>query len=131
MGRQESGISMLSMKRMLEVKAYKTVWAMGHKIRTALAGRDAHDKVAGLDEIDDTYFGAPKPGKRGRGAAGKAKVIVAVETPGNKPRFAAMHMVLRVSGLEIQALVRERLVAEQELSWEKLADQMDFLIPGS
>ena len=30
----------------------------------------------GLIEMDDTYFGAPKPGKRGRGAAGKAKVVV-------------------------------------------------------
>ena len=85
---------------------------MGHKIRKALADREAHYKLAGLIEMDDTYFGAPKPGKRGRGAAGKAKVVVAVETPGKKPRFAAKHMVPRVSGQMIQALVRERLVAE-------------------
>lgn len=107
MGRQKSGISMLSMQRMLEIKTYKTVWTMGHKIRKALADRDAHYKLAGLMEMDDTYFGAPKPGKRG--AAGKAKVVVAVETPKNKPRFAVMHMVPRVSGQEIQALVRARL----------------------
>ena len=43
--------------------------------------RDANYQLAGLIEMDDTYFGAPKPGKRGRGAAGKAKVVVAVETP--------------------------------------------------
>ena len=51
---------------------------MGHKIRQALAARDAY-YMAGLIEMDDTYFGAPKPGKRGRGSAGKAKVVVAVE----------------------------------------------------
>ena len=85
---------------------------MGHKIRKALADRDAHDKLAGLIEMDDTYFGPPKPRKRGSGAAGKAKVLAAVETPGNKPRFAAMHMVPRVSGQEIQTLVRARLLAE-------------------
>ena len=62
---------------------------MGHKIRQALAARDAY-YMAGLIEMDDAYFGAPKPGKRGRGAAGKAKVVVAVETPADKPRFAAM-----------------------------------------
>ena len=84
MGRQKSGISMLSMQRMLEIKTYKTVWTMGHKIRKALADRDANYKLAGLIEMDDTYFGAPKPGKRGRGAAGKAKVVVAVETPREK-----------------------------------------------
>jgi hypothetical protein len=65
-----------------------------------------------LIEMDDTYFGAPKPGKRGRGAAGKAKVVVAVETPSDKPRFAAMRMVPRVSAPEIQALVQARLAAE-------------------
>jgi hypothetical protein len=65
-----------------------------------------------LIEMDDTYFGAPKPGKRGRGAHGKAKVVVAMETPEAKPRFAAMRMVPRVSAPEIQALVQERLAAE-------------------
>ena len=73
---------MLSVQRMLEMEEpTKPVWSMGHKIRKALADRDAHYKLAGLIEMDDTYFGAPKPGKRGRGAAGKAKVVVAVETP--------------------------------------------------
>jgi len=28
----------------------------------SLADRDAHYKLAGLIEMDDTYFGAPKPG---------------------------------------------------------------------
>jgi hypothetical protein len=112
MGRQKSGISMLSLQRMLEIKSYKTVWTMGHKIRQALAVRDANYQLAGLIEMDDTYFGAPKPGKRGRGAAGKAKVVVAVETPADKPRFAAMRLVPRVSGAEIESLVQERLATK-------------------
>ncbi len=140
MGRQKSGISMLSMQRMLEIKSYKTVWTMGHKIRPAMADRDADYKLAGLIEMDDTYFGAPKPGKRGRGAAGKAKGVVAVETPGNKPRVAARRMVPRVSGQEIQALVRERLVAEVVVKtdgWQGysvLDDSIrrhEWLVPGS
>ena len=53
--------------------------------------RDADYKLAGLIELDDTcYVGRnTKRGKRGRGAVGKSKVVVAVETPGDKPRFAA------------------------------------------
>jgi hypothetical protein len=39
-GRQKSGVSMLSLQRMLEIKSYKTVWVMGHKIRKAMADRD-------------------------------------------------------------------------------------------
>jgi hypothetical protein len=65
-----------------------------------------------LIERDDSYFGAPKPRKRGRGAAGRAKVVVAVETPADKPIFAAMHLVPRVSREEIQLLVQERLATE-------------------
>jgi transposase-like protein len=141
MGRQKSGISMLSLQRMLEIKSYKTVWTMGRKIRQAMSDRDADYKLAGLLEMDDTYFGAPKPGKRGRGAAGKAKVVAAVETPKDKPRFAAMRMVPRVSGAEIQALVRERLVEEVVVKtdgWQGYSFLDDsprrrhkWLVPGS
>lgn len=109
-GRQKSAISMLSLQRMLEI--YKTVWTMGHKIRQAMPEQDAYYKLAGLIEMEDIYFGAPKPGKRARGAAGRAKVVVAGETPKAKPRFAAMRLVPRASGDEIQALVRERLATE-------------------
>ena len=90
MGHQKSGISMMSLQSMLEIKTYKTVWLMGHKIRHAMAHRDAYYKLAGLVEMDDTYIGSKKKGKQGRGAEGKLKVIVAVETEQNKPRFAKM-----------------------------------------
>jgi len=124
MGRQKSGISMLALQRMLEIKSYRTVWTMGHKIRQALAAR-----------------GAPKPGKRGRGAAGKAKVVVAVETPTDKPRFAAMRVVPRVSRAEIQPLVRERLATEAVIKadgWQGYSFldaspglRHEWLVPGS
>jgi hypothetical protein len=113
---------------------------MGHKIRKALADRDAHYKLDGLIEMNDTYFGDPKPGKQGRGTGGKAKVVAAMETPENKPRFAAMHMVPKVSSKEIQALVRARLVEEVVVKTEgwqgysflyALPYRHEWLVPGS
>ena len=109
MGRQKSGVSMLSLQRMLEIKSYKTVWVMGHKIRKAMADRDAYYKLAGLIEMDDTYFGSSKPGKRGRGAGGKATVVVAVEIEDSKPRFATMRQVGRLSAAEIHSTLTEHL----------------------
>ena len=103
---------LLSLQRILEIRTYKTVWVMGHKIRPAMAERDADYKLAGLIELDDTYVGGPKPGKRGRGAVGKSKVVVAVETPGDKPRFAAMRQVPRVSGDEIKGMAQACLAAK-------------------
>ena len=41
--------------------------------------RPDRDKLSGLVEVDETYVGGKKPGKRGRGAEGKALVGIAVE----------------------------------------------------
>jgi transposase-like protein len=109
MGRQKSGISMCSLQRMLEIKSYKTVWVMGHKVRKAMADRDAYYKLAGLIEMDDSYFGASKPGTRGRGAVGKAKVVVAVETGEDRPGFAKMHQVRHLRACQIHEMAREVL----------------------
>ena len=112
MGRQKSGISMCSLQRMLEITSYKTIWVMGHKIRKAMADREASYTLAGLIEMDDSYFGASKPGKRGRGAAGKAKVVVSVETREEKPGFAKMHQVPTVSAHQIQEMAHKTLGEE-------------------
>lgn len=101
LGRQKSGVSMMSVQRMLEIKSYKTIWLMGHKIRHAMAHRDSYYKLAGLVEMDDTYIGSKKSGKQGRGAAGKSRVIVAVENIDNKPGYAKMERVENLSGDEI------------------------------
>jgi transposase-like protein len=41
--------------------------------------RPGRDHLIGTVEVDETFIGGIKPGKRGRGAAGKALVAVAVE----------------------------------------------------
>ena len=115
MARQKSGISMLSLQRMLEIGSYKTVWAMGQKIRKAMAERDANYKLAGLIEIDDTYSGSSKPGKRGRGAEGKEKVVVAVEVDGHRPGFATMKQVQNPGGNQITQSLGDKLGQEAEI----------------
>ena len=51
----------------------------------------------------------PRSGKRGRGAEGKAKVVVAVESRGDKPGFATMCQVDKVSRDEIDQKLRAHL----------------------
>jgi len=41
--------------------------------------RPGREKLSGLVEVDETYVGGVKPGKRGRGAEGKTLVLIAVE----------------------------------------------------
>ena len=72
------GFSALQFQRQLGIKSYETAFQMLHKLRSAMVRPD-RDLIHGDIEVDETYIGAKKPGKRGRGAAGKAMVVGAVE----------------------------------------------------
>ncbi len=44
--------------------------------------RPGRDRLSGTLEVDETYVGGAKPGKRGRGASGKSLVVIATEIEG-------------------------------------------------
>lgn len=84
MATSRTGVSIWEMKRELDIKDYKTIWVMAHKVRKAMLDRDSNYKLAGLVEIDEAYFGPSSSGKRGRGSERKTSVIVAVSTRVNQ-----------------------------------------------
>ena len=75
---QKYGANALGLKRLLGLGSYNTAWQWLHKMRRAMV-RPNRDRLSGVVEVDETYVGGTKPGKRGRGAAGKALVGIAVE----------------------------------------------------
>ncbi len=75
---QKFGANALGLQRVLDLGSYHTAWQWLQKLRRAMV-RPGRDKLSGLVEIDETYVGGKKPGKRGRGAEGKALVGIAVE----------------------------------------------------
>jgi transposase-like protein len=79
---QKNGASAKGIQRMLELGSYQTAWTWLHKMRRAMV-RPGRDRLDGVIEMDETYVGGEKPGKRGRGAQGKALVAVAVEDKGD------------------------------------------------
>jgi hypothetical protein len=80
---QKDGASALGLQRVLGLGSYQTAWAMLHRLRSAMV-RPGWDMLSGDVEVDETSIGGVKPGKRGRGAAGKTLVAVAVERTGAK-----------------------------------------------
>jgi hypothetical protein len=59
------------------MRPYRTAWTWMHKLLRAMV-RPGRDNLSDLVEVDETFIGGQKPGKRGRGAAGKVLVGIAV-----------------------------------------------------
>lgn len=78
---QKTGASALGLKGMLGLGSYYTAWTWLHKLRRTMV-RPGRDRLSGTVEVDETYVGGEKPGKRGRGALGKSLVIIAAEING-------------------------------------------------
>ncbi|MDA1280760.1 MAG: IS1595 family transposase [Chloroflexi bacterium] len=74
------GISAKQLERELGV-TYKTAWRMFKEIRKLM--QEDIDPFSGQVEVDETYIGGKRRGKRGRGAAGKTIVAGVVERKGS------------------------------------------------
>jgi len=72
------GLSAAELKRQMGFGSDQTAWSWLHKIRRAMV-RPEREPLAAPAQADETYLGAPKSGKRGRGAGGKVLVAGAVE----------------------------------------------------
>ena len=76
------GVSAKELERSLGV-TYKTAWRMGQQIRKLMDSAQGFGLLQGHIEIDEAYVGGHRPGKRGRGAAGKTIVVGMKEREGD------------------------------------------------
>jgi len=89
---QKNGVSALGLQRVLGLGSYQTAWAWLHKLRRAMV-RPGRELLDGAVEVDETLIGGVKPGRRGRGAAGKALVVIAVERRDGGPGRTRMRRI--------------------------------------
>ncbi len=80
MANTRTGISAKQLERELGV-TYKTAWRMFTQIRKLMV-QSPNQVLLGAIEADETYIGGKRPGKHGRGAAGKTIVAGIVERGG-------------------------------------------------
>src|SRR5919202_4985000 len=74
----KGGIAAAELQRQLGFGSYQTAWAWLRKLRKAMLRPD-REPLAGRVEADETCVGGPRPGERGRGAAGETLIAGAVE----------------------------------------------------
>lgn len=75
------GVPAKEVQRQIGV-TYKCAWRICHQVRL-LMGVKNPNKLVGHVEIDETYIGGKRKGKRGRGADGKTAVLGMIERGGN------------------------------------------------
>jgi transposase-like protein/ribosomal protein L37AE/L43A len=117
---QKHGMSTLGLKRVLGLKSYQTTWLMMHKLRKAMV-RPAREQLVGPVQVDETYIGGPRPGKRGRGAEGKTLVLVAVEDKDGRPGRIRLCKVEDASGASLIPAIKESVQPKSEIrtdGWE-------------
>jgi transposase-like protein len=90
------GISAMRLQKELEV-SYPTAWLMLQKIRKGMEDRESLYKLAGIVEVDESYFGGPsKGGKRGRGTdKTPVQVAVSLDKQGH-PLYAKMEIMKNI-----------------------------------
>jgi transposase-like protein len=79
---QKNGVSALGVQRVLGLGSYKTAWAMLHKLRRAMV-RPGRERLRGVVEVDDSYWGGEEDGVKGRQTLEKALILVAAEVGGD------------------------------------------------
>lgn len=79
---QKNGVSAKGVQRVLGLGSYETAWTWLHKLRRAMV-RPGRDSLSGTIDVDETYVGGERPGKRGRGAEGKTLVLIAAQHDGD------------------------------------------------
>ena len=117
----KNGISSIELGRRLGV-TQTTAWIMKHKLAQVMLERNGAKLLKGVVQMDDAYLGGERPGKRGRGAAGKTPFVaaVAVTETGEPDRI----LLRRVAGFRKKAigkLARKALAPDAQVVSDGLA----------
>lgn len=100
----KKGISSMQLSRYISV-TQKSAWFMLQRIRFALEKSGGNGFLQHVIEVDETYVGGKRSGKRGRGADGKTPVVGMVERQGEVRARATVDTKAKT----IQKLVRENV----------------------
>jgi hypothetical protein len=82
---------------------------MLRKIRKAMVHRDNIYRLANLIELDDTFVGGKRAGRRGQSAEGKRPALVTVETREKGADFIAMQVIFHVCKESVRRFLAWRL----------------------
>lgn len=115
---QKNGASALGLKRILDLGSYRTAWTWLHKLRRAMV-RPGRENLSGIVEVDESYIGGEKPGKRGRGALGKVLISIAVEINEDRIGRIRLQRIPDGSSLSLEVAVQNAVLPGSVIQTDK------------
>lgn len=100
---QKHGMSALGVQRVLGLGSYKTAWSLLHKLRRAMVRPD-RERLHGVIEVDETYWGGEEEGVRGRQTEEKALIAVAAEATPESANGSGRIRLARIADTSRKAL---------------------------
>ena len=98
---------------------------MLHRYRSTMV-RPGRERLQSAVEVDETFFGGPEPGRRGRGAKGKTMVEIAVEQGNRGLGRCRMQVIESID----TATIRDFLLAHVEPGAAVVTDGLRSYIPA-
>jgi len=103
---QKNGTSALGLQRVLGLGSYPTAWTWMHKLRRAMV-RPGRERLTGVVEVDETYWGAEEEGAIGRQTERKALIAIAAEERGAGLGRIRMQRIKDASAASLMPFVAE------------------------
>jgi len=118
----KKGISALQLQRMLGI-SYRSAWFMAHRVRYAMSQPPLKEKLKGVVEVDETYFGAKRP--MHRKMENKSAIFALVQRGGTIRPIASK----RIVGKDLHRAMREmidpsaHLMTDQHLMYRPIGKE--------
>lgn len=111
-----------------EIKVnYKTILSLYDKIRKSILDHNrSQSSLFGEVELDETYVGGKRKGKRGRGAKGKTPVFGMLERNGK----VIVKVVPDVSSYTLRKIIKERINKGSRVYTDKFKSYNSLIING-
>jgi transposase-like protein len=116
---QKHGISALGLQRALGLGSYRTAWAMLQKLRLAMV-RPSRERLGGIVEVDETYWGSPEAGLIGRRIEANAVIIVAAEVDGRAIGRIRMRRIPEITRTTVHGFIRDVIEPGSQLRTDGL-----------
>lgn len=105
---QKNGLSALGLQRVLGLGSYRTAWSVLHKLRRAMV-RPGRERLQGVVEVDETYWGAEEEGVLGRRTCSRAMIVIAAEQDGPGIGRIRVQRVLDLSSKSLHGFIAQNI----------------------